>query len=151
MLAVGATAPEFSLLDDTGTRQTLGALLGAGPLVLYFYPADFTPGCTREACDFRDLHGQLLAAGLRVVGVSPQDVASHARFKSQHALPFPLLADTEHAVFDAYDVISTMMSLGQRPALFVVDRDGTVRFDSIGTQQWQIPSNDTVLALAASL
>jgi peroxiredoxin Q/BCP len=125
MLMVGARAPEFSLLDDAGTRQTLSALLGEGPLVLYFYPADFTPGCTREACDFRDLHGQLLAAGLRVVGVSPQDVASHARFKSQHALPFSLLADSDKAVVRAYDV-GGPMGFGVRRATYLIGRDGRI-------------------------
>ena len=65
--------------------------------------------------------------------------------------PFPLLADSDHIVFDRYDVVSTMMSLGQRPALFVIDRDGIVRFDSIGTQQWQIPTNDNVLQVVGQL
>ena len=65
--------------------------------------------------------------------------------------PFPLLADSDHTVFDRYDVVSTMMSLGQRPALFVIDRDGIVRFDSIGTQQWQIPTNDNVLQVVGQL
>jgi peroxiredoxin len=65
--------------------------------------------------------------------------------------PFPLLADNEHAVFDAYDVANKLLSLGQRPALFVIDPSGTVRFDSIGTRQWQIPTNDNVLAVLSSL
>ena len=74
-----------------------------------------------------------------------------ARFVRDRDYPFPLLADTEHAVFDAYDVANRLMSLGQRPAVFVIDRDAIVRFDAIGTQQWQIPANDTVLKLAAAL
>ena len=87
----------------------------------------------------------------KVVAVAPDSPEGVARFVREQDYPFPLLADTDHAVFDAYDVASRLSSLGQRPAVFVVDREGIVRFDSIGTQQWQIPSNDTVLAEAAKL
>jgi peroxiredoxin Q/BCP len=90
-------------------------------------------------------------AGAKVVAVAPDTAEGVARFVRDRDLPFPLLADSDHSVFDAYDVVSRMASLGQRPAVFVVDRDGIVRFDSIGTQQWQIPSNDTVLQAAATL
>ena len=90
-------------------------------------------------------------AGLKVVAVAPDTAEGVARFVRDRDFPFPLLADSDHSVFDAYDVVSRMASLGQRPAVFVVDRDGIVRFDSIGTQQWQIPSNDTVLQAAAKL
>jgi peroxiredoxin Q/BCP len=89
--------------------------------------------------------------GARVVAVAPDSAEGVAKFVRDNPYPFPLLADTDHAVFDAYDVVSTLMSLGQRPALFVVDRQGVVRFDSVGTQQWQIPTNDNVLAVVASL
>jgi peroxiredoxin len=90
-------------------------------------------------------------AGARVVAIAPDSPEDVAKFVRDNDYPFPLLADADHTVFDAYDVVSTMMSLGQRPALFVVDTEGKVRFDSIGTQQWQIPSNDNVLAVIASL
>ena len=90
-------------------------------------------------------------SGAKVVAVAPDSPEGVARFVRDRDYPFPLLADTDHGVFDAYDVGSRLMSLGQRPAVFVVDREGIVRFDSIGTQQWQIPSNDTVLAEAAKL
>jgi peroxiredoxin len=90
-------------------------------------------------------------AGVRVVAIAPDTAEGVARFVRDNPYPFSLLADVDHAVFDAYDVVNTLMSLGQRPALFVVDRQGIVRFDSIGTQQWQIPSNDNVLSVAASL
>lgn len=89
--------------------------------------------------------------GARVVAIAPDTVAGVAKFVENNAYPFSLLPDEDHAVFDAYDVISTMMSIGQRPAVFVVDRAGVVRFDSIGTQQWQIPSNDNVLAVLDAL
>jgi peroxiredoxin Q/BCP len=90
-------------------------------------------------------------AGAQVVAIAPDTADGVARFVRDNDYPFPLLADADHVVFDAYDVVSTMMSLGQRPALFVIDRSGTVRFDSIGTQQWQIPSNDNVLKVVSSL
>jgi peroxiredoxin len=93
----------------------------------------------------RDDIGRFTDKGAQVVTVAPDTADGVARFVRNNPYPFPLLADVDHAVFDAYDVVSTLMSLGQRPALFVIDRDGTVKFDSIGTQQWQIPSNDNVL------
>ena len=83
--------------------------------------------------------------------IAPDTREGVAKFVEGNEYPFSLLADEDHGVFDAYDVVSTMMSLGQRPALFVVDRGGVVRFDSIGTQQWQIPSNDNVIAVLSSL
>jgi peroxiredoxin len=89
--------------------------------------------------------------GAQVVAIAPDDAEGVIRFVRDNDYPFPLLADSEHIVFDAYDVINKLASLGQRPALFVVDRSGVVRFDSIGTQQWQIPSNDNVLAVVSSL
>ena len=97
MLKNGTKAPEFDLEDQTGRRRTLKALLADGPLILYFYPADFTPGCTKEACTFRDLQTDLLKAKLRVVGVSPQSVESHERFAAKHGLEFPLLSDPQKA------------------------------------------------------
>jgi peroxiredoxin len=90
-------------------------------------------------------------AGATVVTVAPDTPEGVAGFVRDAPYPFALLADSEHTVFDAYDVVSTLMSLGQRPALFVVDTAGTVRFDSIGTQQWQIPSNENVLKVLAEL
>jgi peroxiredoxin len=91
------------------------------------------------------------AAGVQVVAIAPDTADGVARFVRDSDYPFPLLADERHEVFDAYDVVSKMMSLGQRPAVFVVDTTGTVRFDAIGTQQWDIVSNDKVLEVVASL
>jgi peroxiredoxin Q/BCP len=90
-------------------------------------------------------------AGASVVAIAPDTAEGVARFVRDDDYPFPLLPDADHTVFDSYDVVSKLMSLGQRPAVFVVDRDGIVRFDSIGTQQWEIPSNDNVLAVLSSL
>jgi peroxiredoxin Q/BCP len=126
MLKPGDRAPEFHLRDQDGAEVSLAALLAQGPFVLYFYPADFTPGCTREACGVRDLHAELLQAGLRVVGVSPQDSASHARFRERHQLPFPLLADVDKQLIRAFGVDGPL-GFGVRRASFLVGADGKIR------------------------
>ena len=125
MLETGTQAPDFSLADDAGVTQNLKSLLAAGPLLLYFYPADFTPGCTREACDLRDLHGELLRAGLRVVGVSPQSPATHARFRQKYSLPFTLLADEDKRVIRAY-AVDGPFGFGVRRGTDLIGRDGRV-------------------------
>ena len=125
MLAKGAKAPEFELADQDGRKHTLKALLADGPLILYFYPADFTPGCTKEACSFRDLHQELMKAKLRVVGVSPQDVASHRRFADEHSLNFPLLADPDKVAVKAYDVDGPL-GFGVRRGTYLISRDGRI-------------------------
>jgi peroxiredoxin Q/BCP len=129
MLANGQKAPDFELPDQDGRKQTLKALLKDGPLILYFYPADFTPGCTKEACSFRDLHQELLKAKLRVVGVSPQDVDSHRRFAETHGLNFPLLADPDKKVVKAYD-LDGPLGFGVRRGTYLIGKDGTIR-DSV--------------------
>ena len=86
-----------------------------------------------------------------MVAVAPDSADGVAKFVRTNPYPFPLLADTDHTVFDAYDVVNTLMSLGQRPAVFIVDTAGIVRFDAIGTQQWQIASNDDVIAALGRL
>jgi len=104
MLKPGDLAPEFVLPDENGDDVSLTQLLQPGPIILYFYPADFTPGCTREACTFRDIHDDILGVGLRVVGVSPQDWESHARFREKHDLPFTLICDPDKIAIKMYDV-----------------------------------------------
>jgi len=125
MLAKGTKAPEFDLPDQEGRRHTLESLLADGPLILYFYPADFTPGCTKEACSFRDLHQELIKANLRVVGVSPQDEDSHRRFAEQHDLNFPLLADPDKKAVKAYDVDGPL-GFGVRRGTYLIGKDGKV-------------------------
>jgi peroxiredoxin Q/BCP len=120
MLAIGERAPDFTLPDQDGRPQRLSQLLNGQPLILYFYPSDFTPGCTKEACDLRDLHTQILTAGLRVVGVSPQPPESHRRFREQHKLPFTLLSDVDKAVIRAFDVDGPL-GIGVRRATFLLD------------------------------
>jgi thioredoxin-dependent peroxiredoxin len=129
MLANGQKAPEFDLADQHGNRHTLKSLLKDGPLILYFYPADFTPGCTKEACSFRDLHQDLLRAKLRVVGVSPQDEESHRRFAEKHGLNFPLLADPDKKAVKAYD-LDGPLGFGVRRGTYLIGKDGTIK-DSV--------------------
>jgi peroxiredoxin Q/BCP len=129
MLANGTKAPEFDLPDQEGKRHTLKSLLARGPLILYFYPADFTPGCTQEACSFRDLHQELLKAKLRVVGVSPQDEASHRRFAEKHDLNFPLLADPDKLAVKAYD-LDGPLGFGVRRGTYLIGTDGRIQ-DSV--------------------
>jgi peroxiredoxin Q/BCP len=119
-------APEFTLPDQDGQNVSLSSLLQAGPLILYFYPADFTPGCTREACSIRDLHPRLHAAGLTVAGVSPQAPEIHRAFREKHQLPFTLLADTDRFVIRAYDVLGPL-GFGVRRATYLIDQGCTIR------------------------
>ena len=125
MLKNGTTAPAFTLPNADGDDVSLESLLADGPLVLYFYPADFTPGCTKEACSIRDMHDDLVASGLRIVGVSPQDGDSHRRFAEQHELPFPLLSDSDKRVIRAYDVDGPL-GFGVRRGTYLIDAGGTI-------------------------
>jgi peroxiredoxin Q/BCP len=112
-LTIGALAPTFSLLDDAGNTVDVAALRGH-TVVLYFYPKDDTPGCTTQACGFRDRYAEVTAANAVVYGISPDSVASHAKFKKKFDLPFPLLADTDHAVCEAYGVWNEKSMYGKK-------------------------------------
>lgn len=120
MLKKGELAPDIELPDHEGVKRRLSDLVDGKPLILYFYPADFTPGCTQEACDLRDLHTRILASGLRVVGVSPQSPESHRRFREQHALPFTLLSDEDKVAIRAFEVDGPL-GIGVRRATFLID------------------------------
>lgn len=126
MLNIGDSAPDFSLPQtDTGPR-TLRECFAGGPVLLYFYPADFTRGCTSEACSIRDLHTDLQAVGLNVAGVSPQSPDSHSRFRDKHALPFALLADEKKTVVRMYDV-NGPLGFGVQRATFLIDPSRVIR------------------------
>jgi peroxiredoxin Q/BCP len=126
MLKPGERAPEFTLPDETGADRSLTGLLSSGAIILYFYPADFTPGCTRQACTLRDLHADILKSGLRVVGVSPQSPTSHARFRDKYQLPFVLLSDEHKTVIKMYG-LSGPLGFGVRRATFLVDGGRRIR------------------------
>ncbi len=123
MLKIGDSAPDFELLNENGDAISLSSLLEDGqPLILYFYPADFRPACTMEACSIRDIHDDILDADLKVVGVSPQSVASHQRFKNSHNLPFPLLFDDGKKVIRAFG-LDGPMGFGVRRTTFLIDAE----------------------------
>ena len=130
MVKEGQPAPDFELASDEGERLRLSSLLGRA-VVLYFYPKDDTPGCTAQACGIRDAWGEFERAGAVVLGVSPDGEASHQKFKEKYDLPFTLLADTDHAVADAYGVwgeksYAGKTYMGVERSTFVIDADGNV-------------------------
>jgi peroxiredoxin Q/BCP len=123
-------APEFTLPSDAGADVSLAALRGR-PVVLYFYPKDDTPGCTTQACEFRDSWAEVQRTGATVLGVSPDATASHRKFRDKYTLPFPLLADEDHAVAEAYGVWGEKRMfghryLGIRRTTFVIDPAGRI-------------------------
>ena len=127
----GTPAPDFDLPADDGQRVQLSKRRGA-PVLLYFYPTDDTPNCTVEACSFRDRQADWQKFGLKVLGVSPDDVASHVKFRDKFQLNFPLLADVDHAVTEAYGAwreknLYGHKSLGVVRSSFLIDRDGVIR------------------------
>ncbi len=131
MIGVGDKAPDFALPSQDGQTVQLSALLSEGPVVLYFYPADFTPVCTAQACMVRDRHDRLAASGYRVIAVSPQSVASHAKFAQRHELPFKLLADPDKIAIRAYGVAGPFGLLTRR-ATFLIGADGIVLDREVG-------------------
>lgn len=129
-IEAGDKAPAFTLTADDGQKVRLADLKGR-PVVLYFYPADDTPGCTKEACAFRDAQSKLAKSGAVVLGVSPDDIASHANFRDKYALNFPLLADPGHKVADKYGAwreknMYGKKSMGIQRSTFLIDADGKV-------------------------
>jgi peroxiredoxin Q/BCP len=130
MVEEGKPAPDFELSTDNGARVKLSSLRGK-PVVLYFYPKDDTPGCTTQACGIRDAYADFRERGAVVLGVSPDDEASHVKFKEKYSLPFTLLADPEHRVAEQYGVwkernMYGKKSMGIERSTFVIDADGNV-------------------------
>lgn len=131
MLKEGSKAPAFSLPSDDGRKISLGDFKGR-PVVLYFYPKDMTPGCTQEACDFRDHYLKIRSSGAVVLGVSRDPAVSHAAFKMKHALPFPLLSDESGKVCKAYGVWKKKSLYGREfmgieRTTFLIGPDGKIR------------------------
>ena len=126
MLRIGDPAPDFELKDQFGNPVTLEQMAADGDLILYFYPADFSPVCTAEACAFRDSYTGVSSVGVQVVGVSPQSVASHQRFTKNFSIPFPLLSDPRKKVIRAYGVDGPL-GFGVRRVTFLIDRSRVVR------------------------
>ncbi len=129
-LETGAKAPAFALVSDSGTKIKLSEFLGK-PVVVYFYPKDDTPGCTKEACSFRDASAELKKLGAVVMGVSPDDKESHGKFRDKFQLNFPLLADEDHAVAEAYGAwreknMYGKKSMGIQRSTFLIDPQGKI-------------------------
>ncbi|MCK0438134.1 peroxiredoxin [Gordonia alkaliphila] len=126
----GEQAPAFALPDQTGTVRRLDELLAAGPVALFFYPAAFTPGCTKEACHFRDLAAEFAAAGVQRIGISADAVEKLDRWTVEHGLDFPLLADVSGEVAKAYGVQrgSLLRTIGMptKRTTFAIRTDGTI-------------------------
>ena len=130
MVEEGKPAPDFELQSDSGETVKLSALQGS-PVVLYFYPKDNTSGCTTQACGIRDAYSEFQAAGAIVLGVSPDGVSSHVKFKGDYQLPFTLLADPDHAAAEAYGVWQEKSRYGRTymgivRSTFVIGADGNV-------------------------
>jgi peroxiredoxin Q/BCP len=126
----GKKAPDFALAADDGSKVKLSSLRGK-PVVLYFYPRDNTPGCTREACAFRDRKSELTKRGAVVLGISPDSVASHEKFRDQHKLNFRLLADSDHKVSEKYGAwrektLYGKKSMGIQRSTWLIDAEGKV-------------------------
>ena len=131
MIEEGKPAPDFELKSDTGETVRLSELQGQ-QVVIYFYPKDDTPGCTTQACGIRDAYGEFERAGAVVLGISPDDEASHAKFKDKYGLPFTLLADDGHQVAEQYGVWGEKKYMGRTymgvdRSTFVVGEDGNVK------------------------
>ena len=129
-ISSGSQAPDFSLPDETGTMRSLSEFRGQ-PVVLYFYPRDDTPGCTTEACSFRDDYSHYTQAGVTILGVSPDTSKAHAKFKAKYGLPFSLLADTEHEVCELYQVWGLKKAMGREyygvfRTTYLIDEDGKI-------------------------
>ncbi len=146
---VGDQAPDFDTIDDQNNRVKLSDLRGKR-VVVYFYPKDDTPGCTRQACGFRDNYGSVEGGNSIVLGVSPDDVASHQAFKSKFSLPFPLLVDTDHSIAESYSVWVERERDGDKfmgiaRSSFVIDEEGKV----IDAHYNVTPEDSVETALAA--
>ena len=131
MVEEGKPAPEFTLTSDSGEPVSLSDFKGR-QVVLYFYPKDDTPGCTTQACGIRDVYGEFEREGAAVLGVSPDDEASHVKFKEKYGLPFTLLADPDHSVSEQYGVWGEKKYMGRtymgvERSTFVIDADGNVK------------------------
>jgi thioredoxin-dependent peroxiredoxin len=129
-ISVNIQAPDFSLPDETGKMRKLSDFLGK-PVLLYFYPEDDTPGCTTEACNFRDDYGSYQKAGVTILGLSPDSPDSHTKFKAKYHIPFTLLADEGHHVCDLYEVWGLKQNYGREymgvlRTTFLIDEKGKI-------------------------
>jgi peroxiredoxin Q/BCP len=131
MLKIGDKAPDFKLKDETGRKISLSDFKGK-KVVIYFYPKDDTPGCTKEACSFRDVYDDILEAGAVVIGISKDDASSHEKFKKKYNLPFYLLSDPDHKVIEKYGAwkekkMFGKSSMGIARITYIIDEEGIIQ------------------------
>ncbi len=125
-MRIGDQAPDFELADENGVNRSLRQLLADGPVVLYFYPAAMTPGCTAEGCHFRDLKAEFVALGAQRVGVSADEVTKQKQFADKYNFDFPPLSDADRQVAEAYGVRRSFGPLPTKRATFVIGADGRI-------------------------
>ena len=153
MVETGKPAPDFTLRSDSGDTVHLADLRGK-PVVVYFYPKDDTPGCTTQACAIRDSWGQFEKAGATVLGISPDSAESHEKFKAKFSLPFPLLADEDHAVAEKYGVWQEKSMYGRKymgvaRTTFIIDAKGRIAmvFEKVKPEDHAIEVAEAIAAL----
>ena len=147
-LTAGSTAPDFDLPDQDGTRRSLSELLTHGPVVLFWYPAAMTGGCTKETCHFRDLAAEFAAVGAQRVGISMDDVAKQAQFAGQHGFDCPLLSDAAGDVATAYGVRRRFLTPVKR-ATFVIGTDRVIQEVITSETQMAVHADRALAALSA--
>ena len=145
MLAIGTKAPDFTLMDQNGETHSLHEYAGK-KVILYFYPKDNTPGCTKEACSFGDLYPQITEKGAIVLGISKDSVKSHKNFAEKYHLPFTLLSDPDHTVIEAYDVWKEKknygkVSMGVVRTTYLIDEQGIIRKGNDKVKASEDPEN----------
>ena len=136
-LKIGDKAPIFKISNQNGELIDTGEFIGVIPLVIYFYPKNFTPGCTAQACSFRDQYQDFVDAGAKVFGISSDSVKSHQRFREKHNLPFDTLSDKNNIVRRTYGVKGNLLGLLPGRETFVIDANGIIqmRFNSMAAKR----------------
>jgi peroxiredoxin Q/BCP len=150
-IQVGDTVPHFTAIDAKGNLFDSATVIGKKPLVLYFYPKDNTPGCTAQACSFRDQYEDFLAVGAEVIGISSDGLSSHQKFTAQYQLPFLLLSDTEYKIRKLFGVPSAFLGLLPGRVTYVIDTKGVVQllFNSMFATQHISKALETIKKISA--
>jgi len=148
MLQAGDSAPDFELPDQHGEPRRLSTIVHDGPVVLFFYPAALSPGCTREACHFRDIVAEFAEHGATILGISADDIAKQKLFDDTHKLGYPLLADTDGAVARTYGIKRRIPGLPARRATFVIGSDQKIQATIHSELNMNIHANQALAALA---
>lgn len=148
---VGKMAPEFKLLDETGEPRELSELIADKPLLLAFYPGDFTPVCTKQLCNYRDSLSDFDGLGIRVVGVSKNDIVSHKRFKERYQIPFALLYDPKNLVARAYGCQSRLIFGMVSRAVFIINQGGVILYQYVEPTPLTRRNSDELVTIVKAL